>query len=103
MADVPTHLELGIGEDRTIELPGLGTAGYVWDHEVIGAQDVIDVQWTRGFPPGAAQQPVGVSSPESVTLRALNAGEVGLRLFQHRRWEPAGGTIAERHLTIVVA
>ena len=54
-AAMPNHIELSVGEQYVVELPGLGTAGYVWDCDITGAEDVVDVQWTRGFPGCYAQ------------------------------------------------
>jgi hypothetical protein len=39
MPEISAELELAVGEVRSVELPGLGTAGCVWDHEVVGARD----------------------------------------------------------------
>lgn len=102
MADVPNQLELEVGEQRTIELPGLGTAGYVWEHDVVGDDDVIDVRWSRGFPPDLQPQAVGISAPEAVTISARRAGSVEVRLYQHRRWEPPERVHAEHDLSVVV-
>lgn len=100
--DVPDHLELAVGDQYVVELPGLGTAGYVWDDDVAGADGVVEVRWTRGFPPGAAPHPVGLSAPEVATIRALRPGTVELRLYQHRRWEPSDRARAEHRLSVSV-
>ncbi len=102
MTHVPSELELSIDDERTVELPGLGTAGYVWDHEIVGDDDVIDVEWTRGVPPGSPVRPVGSSAPEAVRVRALRPGQVTLRLYHHRRWEPPDLARAEYRVSIVV-
>lgn len=88
---------MSVGEQQDVELPGLGTAGYVWDSEIAGKANVIDVQWSRGDSPGTPPRPVGQSAPEVATIRAVAPGDVELRLFQHRRWEPADQAIA-RHV-----
>ena len=87
---------MSVGEERDVELPGLETAGYVWDSAIVGAGDVIDVRWTRGDPPGSPPRAVGQSAPEVATIRALEPGDVELQLYQHRRWEPAS-QVAARH------
>ena len=48
MTEIPASLEMSVGEQRDVELPSLGTAGYVWDAEIVGEGNVIDVHWTRG-------------------------------------------------------
>jgi predicted secreted protein len=103
MNEIPVHLELAVGERRVVELPGLGTAGYVWDHEITGESDVVDVQWTRGDPPGSAPRPVGMSAPEVATIRAVRPGAVVVRLYQHRRWEPPGRVLAQHRLSVLVS
>lgn len=100
--DVPTEIELRPGEKYTIELPGLGTSGYVWDHDLAGDDGVVDVQWTRGYPADSPSRPVGVSAPEVVTIRAQHPGMARVRLYQHRRWEPPELMRAEHPLAVLV-
>jgi predicted secreted protein len=88
VTEIPTSLDLSVGEQRDVELPGLGTAGYVWDCEIMGNGNVIDVHWTRGDPSGSPPRTVGQSAPEVATIRAIGPGDVELQLYQHRRWEP---------------
>ncbi len=91
-----------MGEQYTIELPGLGTSGFVWDHDVTGDDGVVDLQWTRGFPPGSSPQPAGVSAPEVVTISAKRPGSAQVRLYQHRRWEPPDRARAEHRFVVSV-
>lgn len=77
-----------MGTPYEIELPGLATAGYRWNHTVQGEPGILDVTWRRGTPAAQARSaPIGVSSPEWVTIRATQPGQVTLQLFQHRPWE----------------
>jgi predicted secreted protein len=99
VTDIPTSLEMTVGEERNVELPGLGTAGYVWDVEIVGAR-VVDVHWTRGDPPGSL--PPGQSAPEVASIRAVAPGDGELRLYQHRRWEPATQAIARHYIHVHV-
>jgi predicted secreted protein len=100
MPDLPTELDLAVGEERSLELPSLGTSGYLWDCDVVGDGDVVDVQCSRGAPPMSPARPAGISAPEIVTIRGRTPGTVELRLVQHRRWEPA--TLARSQLGLVV-
>lgn len=101
MTDIPETLTLPEGQAHEIELPGLGTAGYRWNHTIQGEPGVVDVTWRRGTPAAQARPaPVGVSSPEWVTIRATRPGQVSLQLFQHRPWESA--TEPRSRHTIVV-
>lgn len=101
MAPLPDRVELGVGEQLTLELPGLATAGYVWDDEVAGDDGVVSVGWTRGFPDGAPAPP-GVSAPESVTILGAKPGTAVVRLLQHRRWESPDRVQTEHSVTVVV-
>jgi predicted secreted protein len=98
----PEHLELVVGQQHTVQLPGLGAAGYVWDHDVLGEGGVVEVEWTRGDPPGSVPRRVGVSAPEAAAIRSVGPGTVVVRLYQHRRWEPPDSVRAERRLLVLV-
>lgn len=102
MTEVPTEVTLTGGGQTSIQLPGLGTSGYVWDHEVAGPEDVIDVTWSRGFPPGSVPQAVGVSAPEVATIVACRQGTIELRLYQHRRWEHSVAPRVDHRITVIV-
>lgn len=101
VTEIPTSLEMRVGEERNVEFPGLGTAGYVWDAEIVG-EGVIDVHWTRGDPPGSLPCPPGQNAPEVVSIRAVAPGDGELRLSQHRRWEPATQAIARHNIHVHV-
>ena len=102
MDEVPDEVTLTSGGQTTIRLPGLGTSGYVWDHEVAGPDDVVAVTWSRGFPPGSAPQAVGVSAPEVATIVASGPGTIELRLYQHRRWEHSVVPRVDHRITVNV-
>jgi predicted secreted protein len=101
VTEIPASLDMSVGEQRDVVLPGLGTAGYVWDAEIDG-EGVVDVHWTRGDPPGSPPRPPGQSAPEVATIRAVAAGDGELRLYQHRRWEPATQAIARHDVHVHV-
>jgi predicted secreted protein len=102
MTEIPANLEMFVGEERDVELPGLGTAGYVWDAEIVEQGNVIHVDWTRGEPAGSPLRPAGQSAPEVATIHAMAPGDVQLRLYQHRRWEPATQAIAQHDIHVHV-
>jgi predicted secreted protein len=102
VTEIPTCLEMTVGEERNVELPGLGTAGYVWDVEIVGA-GAIDVHWIRGDPRGSLPCPPGQSAPEVASIRAVAPGDDELRLYQHRRWESATQAIARHYIRVHVA
>jgi hypothetical protein len=100
MDEVPGHLDLTVGDQWTVVLPGLGAAGYMWQDEVSGPPDVIQVSWSRGFPPGTEPAVMGVSAPEAATIRAVGPGDVTLRLVQVRHWLPDATPLNERRMTL---
>jgi predicted secreted protein len=102
VTEIPASLDMSVGEQRDVELPGLATAGYVWDCQVVGDGDVIDVRWTRGDPLGSPPRPAGQSAPEVATIRAMAPGDVELQLYQGRRWEPAAQAAARHDIHVHV-
>jgi predicted secreted protein len=102
VTEIPARIDMYVGEERDVELPGLGTAGYVWDSEIVGAGNVIDVRWTRGDPPASAPRPMGQSAPEVATIHAVKPGDVELQIYQHRRWEPASQVAARHNISVHV-
>ena len=102
--DPPGRVELAAGEVREIDLPGLGTAGYLWQHELDGDAAAVEVTWRHGPPPeGALSTAVGASAPEVVTIRALRPGKVHLRLEQRRPWETDAQPLASHDVEVHVA
>ena len=100
MTEIPASLDMSVGEQRDVELPSLGTAGYLWDAEIVGGGNVIDVHWTRGDPPGSPPRPPGQSAPEVATIHAVAPGDGQLRLYQHRHWEPATQAVAQHDIQV---
>ncbi len=100
--DIPPRLELTVGEHYAVELPGLGTSGYVWDAEIGGEPGVVQVQWSRGFPADEPSPPVGASAPETATIRAERPGTAEILLYQHRRWEPPERIRVQYQLSVLV-
>lgn len=89
--EIPTKIDLGIDKTYTLRLPGLGTAGYLWTHEVIENGDLVDVSemTVEDLQPdvGDLSTSVGSSRDEVFTIRALKAGHSAIRFVQKRPWE----------------
>jgi predicted secreted protein len=88
--EIPKRITLRVGDMNTVRLPGLGTAGYAWTHEVIENSALIEVSTGSGASPEtgeAAQQIMGASVDELIYIRALRAGRSRIRLIQRRPWE----------------
>ena len=87
--DVPTAIELKVGEAHTLRLQGLGTAGYVWNCTVEGNANVIEVTVGRD---SQSQQPddsvlFGSSLDEIYTVLGRETGQTTIHLAQRRLWE----------------
>jgi predicted secreted protein len=98
-----TRLQLHVGDERSLELLGLGTAGYVWDEELDGEPGVVEVTFTRGRPPDAPPMAVGASAPERAMIRAIRPGTAVVTLVHRRRWEPPERARARRVVEVTVS
>jgi predicted secreted protein len=100
--DLPSELAIAVGEERHLRLPGLGTAGYVW--QVEGEADVVEVALAPVADEDAhSGAPVGRSLDEQVTIRGRQPGRVVVRLLQRRPWERAAMPLREATLRITVS
>jgi predicted secreted protein len=85
-SEVDDAIELRVGEEHSVTLSGLGTAGYRWAAEVEGDSGVVDIARADGEPP-AAGAGVGASASEAFTLRAKRPGSIRIRFAQRRPWD----------------
>jgi predicted secreted protein len=104
VVEIPARIELSVGETYTLKLPGLGTAGYLWTHEVIENSNLIDVSVAtarisqssnEGTPPM-----VGSSVDEIFTLKAQRVGHASIRFVQRRSWEQNQPPLKEHILEV---
>lgn len=104
--DIPTRITLRVGETDTLRLPGLGSAGYIWTHEVVGNEDVVDVSTTtaESLQIDDAREPttVGSSRDELFIIRAVRAGQSTIRFSQKRSWEGDQPPLKEHILEVDV-
>lgn len=89
--EIPTAINLRIGEAYTLNLQGLGTAGYVWIYELLENSDVVDVlEMTAENLQSDIEESstsVGSSRDEVYIIRALKSGHSAIRFIQNRPWE----------------
>jgi predicted secreted protein len=78
-------IELRVGEEHSVELAGLGTAGYRWAHRLEGGSEVAEVRTAEGRP--SERGAVGASASEVFTIRANRPGTARIRFVQRRPWE----------------
>lgn len=94
----PSQISLRPGETAQVELPGLGTSGFRWSHTVMGPDGVVEIE-SR---PGAVAAVPGRNAAHLVTIRAVRAGNVTLRLRQARSWEPTKPPVRSHDISVVV-
>jgi predicted secreted protein len=95
------ELVLRAGEQSTLTLPGLGTAGYRWS-ATVDNPDIVQVARVIATPAAGEVQP-GRSLDERFLLTALASGETSVRFAQSRPFEPTRPPLATRQVRVVVS
>ncbi|MCY7324102.1 MAG: protease inhibitor I42 family protein [Phormidesmis sp. CAN_BIN36] len=103
--DIPTSLNLDVGETYSLTLPGLATAGYQWKYEITQSDDSVVA--VVAIPSEArshesAQPAIGSSRNETFAIQALKPGQATLRFKQGRSWEQDQPPLKEYQIEIVV-
>jgi predicted secreted protein len=94
----PIHLRVGDAHD--IELPGLGTSGYVWRVDPQpGPSVAVDKKARTEKESGRA---IGASASEVFRISARAPGEAQVRFVQSRPWEQGKEPLNERVVDVVV-
>ncbi len=86
----PTTITLKIGEEYTLRLKGLRTAGYTWSTIVTGDEQAISLSKTMAPPLSATSEDVpraGGNTDELLTIQAQTEGNATIQLVQRRAWE----------------
>jgi predicted secreted protein len=100
MAEVPERLVVSVGEERTIRLPGLATAGYRWQASV---DDGLVATVASHFDSDVAEAAAASSSrDELVTVKGKSVGQTCVRLAQRRSWEEEKAPIASHVMQVEV-
>jgi predicted secreted protein len=93
LSSEPLELRLKVGEKHRMRLEGLGSAGYDWNLELEGPEDVISwlLEPAGEAPPPAAQPgglpPDNTSLSKMLIITALRPGQAKLILTSRRPWE----------------
>ena len=87
LATAPVRIELAVGQEKTVTLPGLGLTGHIWQDQVEGPGGIVATKWERGLPPGSPVPAIGRAAPENLRIKGLAPGEVTLILSKRRPWE----------------
>jgi len=91
---------LRVGEENTIRLPGLATAGYRWQ-TAVDDERVATVS-SRFSDDTAGSARAASSRDELVTVSARAEGTTRLSLVQRRTWEGGGDPIARHDVVVTV-
>lgn len=94
-------LQLRVGDDVTLRLPGRGTAGYSWVYEASGAVAALSVSHTTA-PLPLSEPPRTGSADEVFLLHGLSPGRVELHFELRRTWDQAAPAAGQRDYVIDV-
>jgi len=92
---------LSVGEEQTVRLPGLATAGYRWQ-AAIDDEGVATVSSRFEDGEEKLESKAASSRDELVTVIGQAVGTTRLSLVQRRSWEGDAAPIAAHTLTITV-
>jgi predicted secreted protein len=102
--DIPTRIDLKVGETYVLRLKGLGSAGYTWDYSIDGNDKVVTVSRETASNPTTAR--AGGPPPDTYSLdhlfkiQAHEPGRVLIHFFQHRTWEKGKPPLEEHVLEV---
>ena len=102
-ADNIEEIKLKTGETTTINLKGLGTAGYVWNYS-IDDNDINSIVISKDFimSEKLTQKNMGASANEVFTIKAVKKGTLTIRFFQKRNWETNVEAINEKKVNVII-
>jgi predicted secreted protein len=104
--EIPTKIEIKVGETYRLRLPSLGTAGYVWTYGIQGNRNLVDVSEARTDevqPIDERGTPlVGASVDKVFKVQALEPGSVTIHFTQSRPWEKDKAPLKEHYLEIFI-
>jgi predicted secreted protein len=100
----PDQLSIGVGEERTFDLAGAGSAGYEWEL-VLSGDDRAVVASVRSSPPPLVQPgatPVGRSARKHLVLEGSRPGTATVELRLRRSFAPASSPLASHRIVVTV-
>jgi predicted secreted protein len=89
-------VELQVGDEHVLRLPGQGTAGYRWAREAVDDDSVAEVSDRQVEEPES--EAAGASGSELFRVRALAAGSTRISFAQRRPWEGDDSAPASEHV-----
>jgi predicted secreted protein len=94
-------LQLLVGDDFELRLPGRGTAGYGWVFQGSGVDGILSVTHSTVAPASTGVQQTG-SADEVFTLRGLSPGHMQLQFELRRSWEKDTPAAQQRRFDVEV-
>ena len=89
--DLPTRIELAVGDVWKARLAGMGSIGYEWVGELeagVGVVDLVLAPDPGPSPPKMVGEPPNASNVDVlVEVRALRPGTATIRFIQRRPWQ----------------
>ena len=94
-------IRLSVNEKKTIQFPGLGTAGYKWKC-IMDDESKLKIESSPDSSPPLKPLIIGGSKNEIFTITGLKKGIVHATFIQSRHWEPESEAIKRMDYTIEV-
>ena len=101
--EVPSRLELKVGESYILKLKGMAAAGYIWSYTVEKNDDQVTVsQSASAAANGGDNTRSSYSLDEVFIIRAIAPGQTKIHFVQRRPWEKDQPPLQEQTVDIVV-
>jgi predicted secreted protein len=94
-------IRLSVNEKKTIQFPGLGTAGYKWKC-ITDDETKLKIESSLDSPPPVKPPIIGGSRNEIFTVTGLQKGTVHATFVQSRHWVPEAEPVKKIEYTIEV-
>jgi predicted secreted protein len=96
------QIKLNVGASTSIQLKGLGTAGYLWNYKIDKNADCITISKDFVTDEKTNQKNMGASADEVFTIKAVKRGSVDINFYQSRSWEKNENPANEKNITIFI-
>jgi predicted secreted protein len=102
--ELPTEIELRVGEKYELRLKGLGAAGYKWEYSIeeIGKVVNVSIEFVGDKKRTTGILPAGYSLDALVSIQALEPGRAKVRMANFRSWEKDKPPLKEHVLEVNV-
>ena len=91
-------VEIGVGEELEVILPGMPTTGYIWEVSSLNS-NVLRPGKADFF---ANDKAIGAGGMEIIKFHAIAAGESKVKLIFHRSFEPNMPPLKTFEVTVII-